>query len=76
MFLPRTKPAVPGSIPILVMTTSKAEEDIYETYVLEAGSFITKPVIFEGLVQVMRGLARYWFEIVDLPAGAPRDRDG
>jgi CheY-like chemotaxis protein len=55
------------SIPIVVLTTSKAEEDIYRTYDLGVNSFITKPVTFEGLVSVMRGLGRYWFEIVELP---------
>lgn len=54
-------------IPIVVLTTSQAEEDIYRTYDLGVNSFITKPVTFEGLVQVMRVLGRYWFEIVELP---------
>jgi CheY-like chemotaxis protein len=55
-------------IPVVVLTTSKSEEDIYRTYDLGASSFITKPVTFEGLVEVMRNLGRYWFEIVELPA--------
>ncbi len=54
-------------IPIVVMTTSKAEEDIYRTYDLGVSSFVTKPVTFEGLVDVMKGVGRYWFEIVELP---------
>ena len=54
-------------IPIVVMTTSKAEEDIYRTYDLGVNSFITKPVTFEGLVDVMRVLGTYWIEIVELP---------
>jgi CheY-like chemotaxis protein len=54
-------------IPVVVMTTSKAEEDIYRTYDLGVNSFITKPVTFEGLVTVMRVLGRYWIEIVELP---------
>jgi len=54
-------------IPVVVLTTSKAEEDIYRTYDLGVNSFITKPVDFEGLVQVMKALGRYWFEIVELP---------
>jgi CheY-like chemotaxis protein len=54
-------------IPVVVLTTSKAEEDIYRTYDLGVNSFITKPVTFEGLVAVMRGLGKYWFEIVELP---------
>ena len=56
-------------IPIVVLTTSKAEEDIYRTYDLGVNSFITKPVSFETLVEIMKGLARYWFEIVELPSG-------
>jgi CheY-like chemotaxis protein len=54
-------------ISVVVLTTSKAEEDIYSSYDSGASSFITKPITFEGLVEVMKGLGRYWFEIVDLP---------
>jgi CheY-like chemotaxis protein len=54
-------------IPVVVMTTSKAEEDIYRTYDLGVSSYVAKPVTFEGLVEVMKALGRYWFEIVELP---------
>lgn len=54
-------------IPVVVMTTSKAEEDILRSYDLGVNSFIIKPVTFEGLVEVMHTLGRYWFEIVELP---------
>ncbi len=54
-------------IPIVVMTTSKAEEDIVRSYDLGVNSFITKPVSFEGLVDVVKMLGRYWFQIVELP---------
>lgn len=54
-------------IPVVVLTTSQAEEDIYRTYDLGVNSFITKPVNFESLVAVMRALGKYWFEIVELP---------
>jgi CheY-like chemotaxis protein len=54
-------------IPIVVLTTSKAEEDIYRTYDLGVNSFITKPVSFEGMVFVITTLAQYWFQIVQLP---------
>jgi CheY-like chemotaxis protein len=54
-------------IPVVVLTTSKSDEDIYNSYDSGASSFITKPVTFEGLVEVMKGLGRYWFEIVELP---------
>jgi two-component system, response regulator len=55
-------------IPVVVMTTSQAEEDIYRTYDLGVNSFITKPVTFDGLVDVMRTMGAYWIEIVELPA--------
>ncbi len=54
-------------IPIVVLTTSKAEEDIYRTYNLGVNSFISKPVSFHGLVDLMKNLGKYWFEIVTLP---------
>jgi CheY-like chemotaxis protein len=54
-------------IPIVVLTTSKAEEDIYRSYDLGVNSFISKPVTFESLVDMMKVLGRYWFEIVELP---------
>jgi hypothetical protein len=54
-------------IPILVLTTSKAEEDIFRTYQLGVNSFITKPVTFDALLAITRDLGRYWFEIVELP---------
>jgi CheY-like chemotaxis protein len=57
-------------IPVVVLTTSKAEADIYRTYGLGVNSFITKPVTFDGLVTVMRTLGRYWFEIVELPVNS------
>jgi two-component system, response regulator len=55
------------SIPVVVLTTSRAEEDIYRTYDLGVSSFITKPVTFDGLVDIMRTIGKYWFEIVELP---------
>src|SRR5476651_581543 len=47
-------------IPVIVLTTSKAEEDIFRTYDLGANSFITKPVHFNALVEVMKEIGRYW----------------
>lgn len=55
------------SIPVVVLTTSKAEEDILKTYDLGVNSFITKPVSFNGMIDIMKALALYWFEIVRLP---------
>jgi two-component system, response regulator len=56
-------------IPVVILTTSKAEEDILRSYNTGANSYITKPVTFEGLVNVIRSLKSYWLEIVDLPDG-------
>lgn len=56
-------------IPVVVLTTSKAEEDIYKSYDLGVNSFISKPVTFEGMTAVMRALGTYWLEIVELPSG-------
>ncbi len=55
-------------IPVVVLTTSRADEDVLRSYTLGANSFIVKPVSFEGLVDVMRGIESYWFEMVRLPA--------
>jgi CheY-like chemotaxis protein len=54
-------------IPIVVLTTSKAEEDVYRTYDLGANSFITKPVTFTSLVELVQAIGKYWIEIVELP---------
>jgi CheY-like chemotaxis protein len=55
-------------IPVIVLTTSKADTDIAQIYDLGANSFISKPVTFDSLVKVMRILGNYWCEIVELPA--------
>ena len=55
------------NIPVVVLTTSQADEDILATYKSGASSFISKPVTFDGMVQLMKGLGSYWFEIVELP---------
>ena len=55
------------SIRVVVMTTSQADVDIAHTYNLSASSYITKPVTFERLLEVIRVLGQYWLEIVQLP---------
>jgi CheY-like chemotaxis protein len=54
-------------IPIVVLTTSKAEEDIVRSYDLGVNSYVTKPVTFKSLVELVKVLGRYWFEVVELP---------
>ena len=54
-------------IPVIVLTTSKAEEDILRSYDLGVNCFISKPVTFAGLVEVTKALGKYWLEIVELP---------
>lgn len=54
-------------IPVVVMTTSGAEEDLLRSYDLGVNAYITKPVTFQGLAEVMKTLAIFWFEIVNLP---------
>lgn len=60
-------------IPVIVLTTSKAEEDIFRSYNLGVNSFITKPISFTDLVEVMRGIGHYWMEIVHLPRASDKD---
>lgn len=60
-------------IPVVVLTTSRAEEDIFASYDTGASSFITKPVTFASLVETIKALGRYWLEIVDLPEAEPSD---
>ena len=59
-------------IPVIILTTSKAEEDILRTYGLGVNSFITKPVTFDALIDVVRAIGEFWFQIVALP---PQDQN-
>jgi len=56
-------------IPVVVLSTSNAEEDILRSYNLGANSFIIKPVNFEGLVGMADSLKSYWLNLVELPPG-------
>ena len=60
---------------MVVLTTSKAQEDILRSYDLGVNSFITKPVAFDKLIEIMRVLGEYWFEIVRLPEDELVKRD-
>lgn len=55
------------TIPVVVLTTSKDDEDVYKSYDLGVNSYIVKPVTFEALVDILQTLEKYWFEIVELP---------
>lgn len=55
------------SIPIIILTTSRAEEDVLKSYTLGVSGFVTKPVLFEDFLKVVQGIGRYWFQIVRLP---------
>jgi CheY-like chemotaxis protein len=54
------------SIPVVVLTNSGNEEDVLQSYELGGAGFITKPVTFQGMVDVVKILSKYWFEIVEL----------
>ena len=62
----KATPALKG-IPVVILTTSKQEEDKVKGYNLGAASYITKPVNFEGLVDLMKTLGKYWIEFVEFP---------
>jgi CheY-like chemotaxis protein len=55
------------NIPVVILTTSKEEEDILRSYDTGANSYISKPVTFKGLVEVIASLGQYWLESVHLP---------
>ena len=54
-------------IPVVVLTTSRAECDVYRSYDLGANTYIAKPVTFDSMVEVMKILGNYWFTLVELP---------
>lgn len=54
-------------IPVIVLTSSEAEEDILRSYRLHANCFITKPVDLADLARVLEGIERFWFALVKLP---------
>lgn len=56
-------------IPVVVLTTSRQEEDIVRSYDLGCSSFITKPVKMEAFIQATKEIGHYWFELVTLPDG-------
>jgi CheY-like chemotaxis protein len=59
-------------LPVIILTTSKAELDIRVSYQLGANSYVTKPRRFDELIAVLRSLERYWMDIVQLPSDGHR----
>ncbi len=57
-------------IPVVVLTTSQADEDVIRAYGLGVNSFITKPVTFTDFVDLMKVFGRYWLDVVSLPANS------
>ena len=57
-------------IPVVILTTSKAEEDILKTYNHHANCYITKPVDFDRFFEVVKTIENFWFQIVKLPPRA------
>jgi len=56
-------------IPVVILTSSQADEDIIRSYQLHANCFITKPVDLEQLTKVVQGIEQFWFTLVKLPPG-------
>ncbi len=54
-------------IPVVILTTSKADEDIIRTYNLHANAYITKPVDLNRFIEIIHTLEEFWFSIVKLP---------
>lgn len=61
------------TIPVVVLTTSKADEDVLRSYNLGVSGYITKPVTFDRLIEIMKAVGKYWFETVELPGDARGD---
>ena len=61
-------------LPVVILSSSSEPGDVNRAYDLGVNSFITKPVTFESLVEVMKTIGRYWFEIVELPTEKLEDR--
>jgi DNA-binding NarL/FixJ family response regulator len=56
-------------IPVVVLTTSKAEEDVLRTYQLHANCYVTKPVDLEQFIKVVKSIDNFWLTVVTLPNG-------
>ena len=59
--------------PVIVLTTSKAEQDVRESYALHANCYVTKPLDFEHFIHTVRWIEHFWLSVVTLPGGAAND---
>jgi len=55
------------TIPVVVLTSSRDEEDVMKSYGLHANCYVTKPIEFDKLVEVVRSINQFWFSVVTLP---------
>jgi two-component system, chemotaxis family, response regulator Rcp1 len=62
------------AIPVVILTTSRAEQDVLRAYELNANCYITKPVDFEQFLEVVRSIESFWLFVVTLPPKPPADR--
>jgi two-component system response regulator len=67
----RSEPTL-RTLPVVVLTTSSAAEDVERVYELGANSYTVKPASFDGLVHLVTELGRYWLGVVELPPAPPR----
>ena len=56
------------TIPVIVLTTSHAEQDVLQSYQLNANCYITKPVDFKSFIEVVKSIEQFWLSVVTLPA--------
>ena len=56
------------TIPVIVLTTSRAEQDVLQSYQLSANCYITKPVDFKSFIDVVKSIEQFWLSVVTLPA--------
>lgn len=59
------------TIPVVILTTSKADQDILRSYDLQAAAYVTKPVDFDQFVEAIRAIDQFWFRVVSYPEHAP-----
>ena len=57
-----------ASIPVVILTTSSAKQDVLESYQLNANCYIVKPVDFIQFIKIIQGIENFWFSIVKLPS--------